>query len=403
LFDVLTPEQRGRVGFKTSTTSFLQRMPGIAKRHRQYLWLMPLAVEQFDLSGYDLVISSSYAVAKGVLTGPDQLHLAYVHSPMRYAWDLQHQYLRESKMERGVKSVLARLLLHQMRLWDFRTANGVDGYIANSNFVARRIRKIYGKHAEVIYPPVRVRGTLSGVEKKRFFLTASRLVAYKNTHAIVEAFRALPDEQLIVVGTGPERARLEALAGPNVTFAGFVPDDALRRLMAEARAFVFAAEEDFGIVPIEAQAEGTPVIALGRGGALETIIGYGPTPTGLFFAEPKSDQIAAAVRRFLASADMFTPESCLRNAMRFSESRFDQEFRSAVETHLGAFRERLGIGRNAAGDVPQFPLSGLVESGMEDGSPVAGDLAPGDQIAHDLTGGARPPIFIVQEGSGTDR
>jgi glycosyltransferase involved in cell wall biosynthesis len=281
LFDVLSPDERTRIGYDHCRTSFLQKMPAIAKRHRLYLPLMPLAVEQFDLSGYDLVISSSYAVAKGVLTGPDQLHIAYVHSPMRYAWDLQHQYLRESKLERGVKSWIARLLLHHMRLWDVRSAHGVDAYIANSHFVARRIAKLYGREADIVHPPVTVPATFVPVPKRGAFLTASRLVPYKNVRAIVEAFRDLPDLKLIVAGDGPERARLEQIATPNVTFAGFIPDAELKQLMAEAQAFVFAAEEDFGIVPVEAQACGTPVLALGRGGSRETIVTAGPRPTGM--------------------------------------------------------------------------------------------------------------------------
>ena len=217
---------------------------------------MPLAIEQIDLSRYDLVISSSYAVAKGVLTGPDQLHIAYVHSPMRYAWDLQHRYLAEARLERGLKSALARLLLHRMRIWDSRTANGVDDYLANSHFVARRVRKAYGRDARVIHPPVDVAPVLPSRERNGHFLTASRLVPYKNVRAVVEAFRELPNERLIVAGDGPEFEHIRAIAGPNVTMAGFVSDAALRELMGTACAFIFAAEEDFGIVPLEAQGEG---------------------------------------------------------------------------------------------------------------------------------------------------
>jgi glycosyltransferase involved in cell wall biosynthesis len=203
---------------------------------------MPLAIEQLDLSGYDLVISSSYAVAKGILTGPDQVHIAYVHSPMRYAWDLQHQYLAESGMARGLKGALARVILHYMRMWDARTASGVTAFAANSAFVARRIRKCYGRDARVIHPPVDVPAALPAWTRGDHFLVASRLVPYKNVRAVVEAFKLLPDQKLVIAGTGPELARLRALAGPNVTFAGFVSDSELRRLMGTARAFVFAAE-----------------------------------------------------------------------------------------------------------------------------------------------------------------
>ena len=353
LFDVLPEDDRKAIGFGKAQCSFLQRMPGIARRHRLYLPLMPLAIEQFDLSEYDLIVSSSYAVAKGVITGPDQLHLAYVHSPMRYAWDLQHQYLRESNLARGLKSVLARLLLHKMRLWDVRTANGVDAYIVNSHFVGRRVRKIYGRDATVIYPPVNVpaippAGRVAG----DFFLTASRLVPYKKVRAIVDAFAALPDQQLIVAGTGPELARLQAAAGPNVTFAGFVPDAELARMMGAARAFIFAAEEDFGITPVEAQARGTPVIALGRGGAVETIVTQGPFPTGLFFDEPTPDAIARAVRAFLARPGAFSPAACHANARRFEQARFEREFGAFVQDRLLAFNRHLRQGR--AQSVPEL-------------------------------------------------
>jgi glycosyltransferase involved in cell wall biosynthesis len=344
LFDVMSPLVRNRVGFEAARTSFLQSMPGIRKRHRAYLPLMPLAVEQFDLSGYDLVVSSSYAVAKGILTGPDQLHLSYVHSPMRYAWDLQHQYLEESGMTRGVKGALARVVLHQMRLWDSRTANGVDAYATNSNFVARRIRKIYGRDAEVIYPPVTVAPTLSQSPRANYFLTASRLVPYKRVRALVEAFAMLPEQRLVVVGTGPELTRLQSIAGPNVEFRGFVPDAELAALMAQAAAFLYAAEEDFGIVVVEAQGHGAPVIALGRGGVCETIVTTGPHPTGAFFDVPEAGAIAEAVRAFLNRPTEFRATDCHVNALRFSEDRFDAAFRSFVGTQWQRHREQLQAG-----------------------------------------------------------
>jgi glycosyltransferase involved in cell wall biosynthesis len=346
LFDILPEAERERIGFKAARTSFLQALPGISRRHRLYLPLMPIAIEQFDLSGYDAVVSSSYAVAKGVLTGPDQLHLSYVHSPMRYAWDLQHQYLAETGLKHGTKSVFARLLLHQMRLWDNRTAHGVDAYAANSQFVARRVRKAYGRDARVIYPPVSVPPALPPqTAREDFFLTASRLVPYKNVRAIVEAFRDLPGQRLVVAGTGPELSRIQAVAGPNVTFAGFVPDAELRRLMATTRAFVFAAEEDFGIIPVEAQGEGTPVIALGRGGARETIITGGPAPTGFFFDTPTPAAIADAVRAFLRAPEI-SPAACHANALRFAEERFESEFRSFFDEQFATFRARLETARS---------------------------------------------------------
>jgi glycosyltransferase involved in cell wall biosynthesis len=344
LFDTLGEHERAAIGHSDTQTSFLQSMPGIPRWHRFYLPLMPLAVEQFDLSGYDLIISSSYAVAKGVLTGPDQLHLSYVHTPMRYAWDLQHQYLREAGLDKGVRSWIARLILHRMRMWDSRTAHGVDGWIANSHFVARRIQKFYGQKAVVIPPPVRVPSVPPAYQKGNHFLAASRLVAYKNIRSIVAAFAELPALKLIVVGEGPERRKLQQLATSNVEFRGHIPDAELRGLMREARAFVFAAEEDFGIAPLEAQGEGTPVIALGRGGVRETIVTSGTAPTGLFFKQPRPAEIIEAVNRFLRTEPRYTPLECWRNARLFSEERFISMFTDHVDQQMTIFAERLRAG-----------------------------------------------------------
>lgn len=343
LFDVMSAEDRARVGYVKSHTSFMQRMPGIRTRHRSYLPLMPLAIEQIDLSAYDLVISSSYAVAKGVLTGPDQLHLSYVHSPMRYAWDLQHLYLAESGLKSGVKSALARAILHWMRLWDTRTAHGVDAYAVNSQFIGRRIGKTYGRTSQVVYPPVDVPAACPAVEKGGYFLTASRLVSYKNTHQVVQAFASLPSERLVVAGKGPELDRLRSIAGPNVEFRGFVPDEELASLMSGASAFIYGAEEDFGIVMVEAQARGTPVIALGRGGAREIVRVGVPSPTGLFFERPEPELIAAAVREFLAAPERFKAEACHANATRFATHRFEQDFGRFVRTHWSRHRDQLRV------------------------------------------------------------
>lgn len=342
LFDVLQPEDRALIGYRECTTSFLQRMPGIAQRHRLYLPLMPLAVEQLDVSSYDLVISSSWAVAKGILTGPDQLHISYVHSPMRYAWDLQHEYLRVSGLEHGLKSWLARALLHRLRLWDVRTANGVDEYLANSHFIARRIAKAYGRAAQVIYPPVSVPASLPAVPRADFFMTASRLVPYKNVDKVVEAFRQLPAEKLIVAGEGPEMHRLRQIAPDNVTFTGFVRNDELRALFSAARAFIFAAEEDFGIAPVEAQAYGTPVLALRRGGARESVIERSDEATGIFFESPTPDCIARAVSTFMRLEQSFRREHCHANARRFSKERFVSEFSGFVNQRFAEFARGMG-------------------------------------------------------------
>jgi glycosyltransferase involved in cell wall biosynthesis len=338
LFDFLPDADRARIGYTQSRTSFLQRLPFMRRNHRIFLPLMPLAIEQLDLRGYDVVISSSYAVAKGVLTGPDQLHIGYVHSPMRYAWDLQEDYLEESRMARGIFGWLSRILLHGIRVWDVRTAHGVDFYVANSRYVARRIRKLYGAEATVINPPVRVPDALPDAPKDDFFLSASRLVSYKNVRAVIEAFAHLPEQQLVVVGSGPDFAALSKIAGPNVRMLGFVDDGELADLMQRARALVFAAREDFGITPLEAQALGTPVIALGRGGARETVVSDGHAPTGLFFDTPTPEAIAWAVQRFIESARKFTPAQCHAHAKRFNEARFDREFGDFVLSSFAAFQ-----------------------------------------------------------------
>ena len=346
VFDILPEQQREKSMLPRSRTTILQKMPALRRMHRSYLPLMPLAIEQIDFSKYDLIISSSHAVAKGIITGPDQLHVAYVHSPMRYAWDLQHQCLRDAGLDKGLKSWIARYILFKMRLWDARTAAGVDTYIANSNFVSRRIKKCYGRDATVIYPPVYVNKQLPigdhlPSNQPPFFLAASRLVPYKNMHSVVEAFALMPDKRLIVAGDGPEAGRLRAIDAPNVTFAGFLPDPDLRRLMRNAKAFVFAAEEDFGIVPVEAQGEGTTVIALGRGGARETVITTGSTPTGMFFDSPQPGSIADAVRAFDEHPESFDRSACHTNALRFCADNFEREFKSKILWEYERFQARL--------------------------------------------------------------
>lgn len=353
LFDVLTPEDRAKIGFKKARTSFLQNMPFIRRLHRSYLPLMPIAIEQFDFSRYDLVISSSYAVAKGVITGPNQLHISYVHSPMRYAWDLQHAYLEESGYAGGIKGMLARGLLHRMRIWDVRTAHGPDAMIANSNFVAKRIKKIYGRDATVIYPPVTMSKRTTDLPTGDHFLAASRLVPYKKIEAVIRAFAELPDLKLVVAGDGPDAERLRALAGPNVSFVGFVSDERLRELMGTARAFVFAAEEDFGIIVVEAQSEGAPVLALGRGGARETVSASPGHRTGMFFDSASPEAIATCVRAFVAEEHFFSRADCRARASGFSADRFRTEFMAFVNSRMSTFT---GERRHGPSDVARSKL-----------------------------------------------
>lgn len=340
IVDFFPEEHRNALGGKHASTSFIQHLPRAKSAFRTYLPLMPLAIEQFDLSGYDLVISSSHAVAKGVLTGPNQVHVSYVHSPIRYAWDLQHQYLAEAGMQRGAKSWLARAVLHYMRLWDQRTAHGVDAFVANSDFVARRIQKVYGSDASVVYPPVDVERFTPGGIHEEFYLVASRMVPYKLIPLLVEAFAAMPERRLIVIGDGPDFGRAQELATSNVTLLGYQPHGALLDYMRRARAFVFAAEEDFGISIVEAQACGTPVIAYGRGGALETVIDSDDPEacTGLFFKEQSVASVMEAIERFEARTPI-RAEVCRRNALRFSAERFKREFLGVVEHAMGVGHE----------------------------------------------------------------
>jgi len=316
---------------KPVKTTFIQHLPFVKKRYRSYLPLMPIAIEQIDVSQYDLIISSSHAVAKGVITGPDQIHVSYVHSPMRYAWDLQHQYLLETGLHRGLKGALAKYFLHKMRLWDVRTAHGVDYFIANSNYIARRILKTYRREADVIYPPINTEHLRPSNKKENYYLTASRMVPYKKMDLIVEAFSEMPDKKLIVIGNGPEYKKIKAKAKHNIEILGFQPATELIQYMQQAKALVFAAEEDFGLIPVEAQACGTPVIAYSKGGALETVRGINePHPTGIFFKEQTLPSIIHAVHQFEKTHELFTTENCIQNAAKFSSGIFQEKFKTFI-------------------------------------------------------------------------
>jgi glycosyltransferase involved in cell wall biosynthesis len=337
-------EDRAPVHGKKVTTSFIQHLPFARRHYRAYLPFMPLAIEQLDLSNFDLVISSSYAVAKGVLVGPDQTNVSYVHSPMRYAWDLQHQYLREAKLTRGPRSWVTRALLHYLRGWDTHSTNGVDRLIAGSQFVARRIQKTYRRDAAVIAPPVDVNKFDVCAQKDDFYLTASRMVQYKRMAMIVEAFSATPDRRLVVLGDGPEMASIRSKAGPNVQILGYQPFEVLKDYMQRAKAFVFAAEEDFGLVSVEAQACGTPVIAFGKGGTLETVIPVGEdNPTGVYFDQQTVPSLLDALDRFDRQRALITPSACRMNAERFSAAIFRHEFMLEVTRTIAAGGARARI------------------------------------------------------------
>jgi glycosyltransferase involved in cell wall biosynthesis len=334
LVDFLDPTQRDFICNKSVKTSFIQKLPFAKKAYRNFLPLMPLAIEQLDVSGYDVVISSSHAVSKGVITGPDQLHICMCYSPIRYAWDLQHQYLKESALDKGFKSFFIKLILHYIRIWDRANSQGVNKFISISNFISKRISKFYGRSATVIYPPVDINKFSLNLESREdFYVTCSRMVPYKKIDLIVETFsKKLPDKRLVVIGDGPDMNKIKKLAKSNIEFLGHASSEDLMKHISTAKAFIFAAHEDFGIAPIEAQSCGTPVIAYGSGGALETIIGLDDDfPTGVFFEEQSINSLYNAVILFEKKIDKILPNACRKNSERFSNKRFRNEFKEFTE------------------------------------------------------------------------
>lgn len=320
---------------KFARTSFIQNLPFAKSKFRSYLPLFPLAIEQFDLSEFEVVLSSSHAVAKGALTHSNQLHISYIHTPMRYAWDMYFDYLRQNELERGLKAALARYFLHKIRLWDIGAANRADVYVANSNFIARRIRKIYGKDAAVIYPPVDTANFKLNENKEDFYVTVSRMVPYKKIDLIVRAFNE-SGKKLVVVGDGEQMNGIKNIAKSNVEILGFQSARETADLMGKAKAFVFAAVEDFGIAPVEAQACGTPVICLGKGGAKESVI---DGITGVYFGEQSEDSLNEAVVKFEKIRDKFDPQAIRQNALKFSKERFEREIKGLVESSYERFLE----------------------------------------------------------------
>lgn len=313
-------------------TSFIQKLPTGKRGHRKFLPFFPKAVESFDFRGYDLVLSSSAAVSKNIIVPPDTLHICYVHSPIRYAWDLEKQYLEESGLSKGLPGMMARSMLSKIRAWDALCGPRADVLIANSKFISRRIQKCYRRESAVIHPPVDVDVFELETQKEDYYFTASRMVPYKKIDLIVEAFSRMPDRKLVVIGSGPDEKKIRALAGPNVELMGFQPTSVLREKMQKARAFVFAAEEDFGIVPVEAQACGTPVIVFGRGGALETVK---ENETGVYFNEQTPESLMQAVRDFETKS--FDPLRVRKHAETFSRARFEKEYQALVERSVAEF------------------------------------------------------------------
>ena len=334
LFDSVSRDDAPFLKNRNIITSGLQKLPRIEKYYRNLLPLLPYTIEQFDLRHYELIISSSSAVAKGVISSPDQLHVCYCHSPMRYAWDLQAHYLKHTGLSSGLRSTFIRYVLHKMRIWDVVSSNRVDAFIANSSYIAERINKTYRRESTVINPPVNIARFQIQTKKEDFYLAASRQVPYKRIDLIVEAFKQCPDKQLIVIGDGPEHKKIKALAGANVQILGFQSDAVLVDYMRRAKAFLFAAQEDFGILPVEAQACGTPVIAYSRGGARETVI---DKRTGLLFDEQTVPSLLDAIERFERLKDQFNANEIRQHATSFSEEHFKQNFKVFIDQKM---RER---------------------------------------------------------------
>lgn len=324
-------------------TTFLQYLPRAKQGVQKYLPLLPIAIEQLDLSSYQVILSSSHAVAKGILARPDQLHICYCHTPMRYAWDLTFDYLRYNRLGQGIPGIATRYILHQLRQWDVISAHRVDHFIANSQHTARRIWRCYRRQATVIYPPVDLTRFSVNRKKEDFFVTVCRLVSYKKVGLMVEAFNQL-GKPLVIIGSGPELSKLQKLAKPHIQFLGSQPNGVVETYLAQAKAFIYGACEDFGIALVEAQACGTPVIAYGEGGALETVKDirrYPQEATGILFTPQTPQGLIAAVREFLAQESVFTADNCRRQAEKFDSSLFAKSYLNFLHNCLENWQKSL--------------------------------------------------------------
>lgn len=314
-------------------STFLQHFPLARNGVQKYLPLLPIAIEQFDLRNYDVILSSSHAVAKGILTSPHQLHVCYCHTPMRYAWDLTFDYLQDSPAGKGIAGLITRYLLHRLRQWDVASANRVDYFIANSHHTARRIWRCYRRQAKVIYPPVNLERFCFTPQKEDFYLSVSRLVSYKKISLIVRAFNQL-GYPLVIIGDGPDLPLVRQLAQSNIKVLGNQPNQVVEQYMAKAKAFVYAACEDFGIALVEAQACGTPVIAYGGGGALETVLDIRQYPqkgTGILFYSQTSENLIKTVETFEKFQHPIKSESCRQQAAKFTPKIFEMSYLAFLE------------------------------------------------------------------------
>jgi glycosyltransferase involved in cell wall biosynthesis len=322
---------------QTIETTFLNKN-FFKKRYRNFLPFFPYAIENFDTEGFDLVFSSSHCVAKGIIPKVEQINICYCHTPVRYAWDQSFEYLKLSKLDKGKKSVLSKIVFNYLRIWDESSSKRVDHFISNSDFVGKRIDKYYKREARTIYPPCEVERLEEMPQKTEEFVFASRLVPYKRADIVIEAFNDLK-LPLKIIGDGPLYKDLRKMKKDNIRFLGFLKKEDLRREIASSLALIFPPIEDFGILPVESQSLLTPVIALKKGGSLETVIppdgeNY-ENATGLFFENQDKESIKIAVEKFLKNRDKFKDESLLNNARRFSKERFKKEIKDFVEEKAG--------------------------------------------------------------------
>ncbi|QQS36353.1 MAG: glycosyltransferase [Ignavibacteriales bacterium] len=338
LFNLLNYEESQKV-FKNKNlnTSFLQKAPFIKTKHRNYLPFFPYAIEQFDVSGYDFVLTSSHAVAKGVITNSDQLNICYCYTPIRYAWDLYHQYLKAANLTSGIKGFIAKNILHYIRMWDSTTANRVNYFVGISHYIAKRIEKIYGRKADVIYPPVDTKKFECSTTKDDYYLAASRFVPYKKIDLIVETFKDFDGRKLVLIGDGPDQNKIRALLSKNVEYIGYQPDVKLKEYMQKAKAFIFAAEEDFGIIPVEALSCGTPVIAFNKGGASETII---DGESGIHFNEQSITSLREAILKFEKNENKFDSVFLNQYAKKFDRKVFEENITRYVDEKSNIFFNR---------------------------------------------------------------
>ena len=329
LVDFLSDADRAEILMgKSVVTSFLQKFPNAKKNYRNYLPFFTMAIESLNFEGFDLIVSSSSSVAKGLKKKPGQLHICYCHSPIRYAWDLEDEYLSHLSW---IKRQVAKLILARIRVWDRATAGRVDVYIANSEHIAERIRRIYSREPLVIYPPVDISAFQPCALKENYYFTSARMVAYKKIDLIVAAFNQMPHLQLVVSGDGPELEKLQSMSSPNIVFTGFLSKPDLVRYMQHAKAFILAAEEDFGITSLEAQACATPVIAYRKGGYLETVI---ENKTGVFFDEQSAQSIANAVLNFEKGNNTFELSHFAQQVNKFSIANFKNQFIQIVQQYV---------------------------------------------------------------------